>query len=40
MTIEFTQLFDRQSLCDIESNQEAQSDKLYHLGKKVISHSI
>lgn len=31
------QLSDRQSLRDIESNLEAQSDKLYHLGAKVIA---
>ncbi len=33
------QLSDRQSLRDIESNLEAQSDKLYHLGAKVIAKS-
>lgn len=31
------QLSDRQSLRDIEANLEAQSDKLYHLGAKVIA---
>lgn len=31
------QMSERQSLRDIESNLEAQSDKLYHLGAKVIA---
>ena len=31
------QLSDRQSLRDIEANLEAQNDKLYHLGAKVIA---
>ncbi|ASP38651.1 IS4 family transposase [Bacterioplanes sanyensis] len=31
------QMSDRQSLRDIEANLEAQSDKLYHLGAKVIA---